>query len=56
MKKVRMNISHFRFILFNLKIFGEIVTTFLFYGSWKSTDNTNWQCHVIILIVVVYLM
>ena len=26
MKKARMNISHFRFI-FNLKIFGEIVTT-----------------------------
>ena len=27
MKKARMNISHFRFILFDLKIFGEIVTT-----------------------------
>ena len=27
MKKARMNISHFRFILFNFKIFGEIVTT-----------------------------
>ena len=27
MKKARMNISHFRFILFNLKIFSEIVTT-----------------------------
>ena len=27
MKKARMNISLFRFILFNLKIFGEIVTT-----------------------------
>ena len=27
LKKARMNISHFRFILFNLKIFGEIVTT-----------------------------
>ena len=27
MKKPRMNISHFRFILFNWKIFGEIVTT-----------------------------
>ena len=27
MKKARMNISHFRFILFKLKIFGEIVTT-----------------------------
>ena len=29
MQKARMNISHFRFILFNLKIFGEIVTTHL---------------------------
>ena len=28
MKKAWMNISHFYFILFNLKIFGEIVTTF----------------------------
>ena len=27
MKKARMNSSHFRFILCNLKIFGEIVTT-----------------------------
>ena len=30
MKKARMNISHSRFILFKLKIFGEIVTTYLF--------------------------
>ena len=29
MKKPRMNISLYRFILFNLKIFGEIVTTYL---------------------------
>ena len=28
MKKARMNISHSRFILSELKIFGEIVTTF----------------------------
>ena len=27
MKKARMNIFHSRFILFKLKIFGEIVTT-----------------------------
>ena len=27
MKNARMNISHSRFILFKLKIFGEIVTT-----------------------------
>ena len=54
MKKVRMNISHFRFILFNLKIFGEIATTFLkhekffcpscttnsaFSKKWDSTDS-----------------
>ena len=32
MKKARMNISHSRFILFKLKIFGEIVTTKLFYS------------------------
>ena len=29
MKKARMNISHSRFILFKLKIFGEIVTTII---------------------------
>ena len=29
MKKARMNISHSRFILFKLKIFGEIVSTFI---------------------------
>ena len=28
MKKAWMNISHSRFILFKLKIFGEIVTTY----------------------------
>ena len=43
MKKARMNISHFRFILFNLKIFGEIFTTFqnLFL---ISTDKTVAVC------------
>ena len=29
MKNARMNISHSRFILSKLKIFGEIVTTYL---------------------------
>ena len=29
MKKARMNISHSRFILSKLKIFGEIVTTYI---------------------------
>ena len=36
MKIARMNISHFRFILFNLKIFGEIVT------SIKISEN-EWR-------------
>ena len=36
MKKVRMNIFHSRFILSKLKIFGEIVTTFL-----KNTISLN---------------
>ena len=31
MKKARMNISHSRFILSKLKIFGEIVTTIYIY-------------------------
>ena len=35
MKKAQMNISHSRFILFKLKIFGEIVTTyFLLTKQW----------------------
>ena len=51
-KKAQMNISHFRFILFNLKIFGEIVTTnivpsFLLnpgaVDSLKCLLNTNVQ-------------
>ena len=36
MKKARMNISHSRFILFKLKIFGEIVTTKL-----KSENHSS---------------
>ena len=36
MKNARMNISRFRFILFNLKIFGEIVSTFIFY-YWETS-------------------
>ena len=37
MKKARMNISHSRFILFKLKIFGEIVTTIvLLHIKWTS--------------------
>ena len=33
MKKARMNISHSRFILSKLKIFGEIVTTIFEWGG-----------------------
>ena len=37
MKKARMNISHSRFILFILKIFGEIVTTLFEMLQKRST-------------------
>ena len=39
MKKARMNISHFRFFLFKLKIFGEIVTTYLFLSGGDQTGE-----------------
>ena len=39
MKKARMNISHSRFILFKLKIFGEIVTTKFFCHSNFFTNS-----------------
>ena len=59
MKKAWMNISHFRFILFNLKIFGEIVTTCILLfiyspqyshalGSKKNSQNEQDEglcCH-----------
>ena len=38
MKKARMNISHSRFILFKLKIFGEIVTTKLKFKIHSSVS------------------
>ena len=38
MKKARMNISHSRFILSKLKIFGEIVTTIM--KCWISRDES----------------
>ena len=42
MKKARMNISHPRFILFKLKIFGEIVTTYLdCHCIWITLDVTE---------------
>ena len=46
MKKAQMNISHFRFILLNLKIFGEIVATrvglnFKFESAHELLMNLN---------------
>ena len=41
MKKARMNISHSRFILFKLKIFGEIVTTIFKPKIWNSNPAPN---------------
>ena len=43
MKKERMNISHSRFSLFKLKIFGEIVTTFI------NTDSNLTQTQMLTL-------
>ena len=40
MKKARMNISHSRFVLSKLKIFGEIVTT-LIHTSDSAVDGLN---------------
>ena len=42
MKKARMNISHSRFILFKLKIFGEIVTTYILFTKlhWPGCQET----------------
>ena len=37
-EKTWMNISHFRFIIFNLKIFGEIVTTLIFW-HWRQSSS-----------------
>ena len=31
-----------------------LVLHFLFYGSWKSTDKTNRQCHVVIVIAYLF--
>ena len=41
-----MNISHFRFILFNLKIFGEIVTTFTKTILHILHAEVSWPNHV----------
>ena len=37
-----MNISHFRFILFNLKIFNEIVTTYGIFYLKKRSKSSVW--------------
>ena len=39
MKNTQINSFHFRFILFNLKIFGEIVTTILPHTYFKAKPN-----------------
>ena len=39
MKKARMNISHSRFILSKLKIFGEIVTTIIIISDMQQTQQ-----------------
>ena len=39
MKKARMNISHSRFSLFKLKIFGEIVTTIDLFQNRKENNH-----------------
>ena len=51
MKKARMNISHPRFILFKLKIFGEIVTTFNF-SLRVCKVNITGLCHFIKIVTV----
>ena len=43
MKKARMNISHSRFILSKLKIFGEIVTTLLLTIISISIVDFEWR-------------
>ena len=56
MKKERMNISHSRFILFRLKIFGEIVTTYVFDRLFRLAYsekhlNTSFKFFNILLIL-----
>ena len=46
MKKARMNISHSRFILSKLKIFGEIVTT-----KKLLFATLRWRCDVMQILV-----
>ena len=48
MKNARMNISHFYFILFNLKIFGEIVTTGQNSPKPNPNPNPNSNCLTLI--------
>ena len=53
MKKAWMNISHSRFILFILKIFGEIVTTIFIFilCSYRTSNNFGLK----LLLVVGYI-
>ena len=44
MKKARMNISHSRFILSKLKIFGEIVTTYSLLSGKMNLSHCLSDC------------
>ena len=43
------NVSHMCFCENDAML---LVLRFLFYGLWKSTDKTNGQCHIVILIAL----
>ena len=49
MKKARMNISHSRFTLFKLKIFGEIVTTIIILSDIQNGKNFVLIGYIIVL-------
>ena len=44
MKKARVNIFHSRFILFKLKIFGEIVTTYRYLKRFDTVVRRSTYC------------
>ena len=54
MKKARMNISHSRFILFKLKIFGEIVTTFLKSSGYFTSGDKIAQMTITYIMLPVH--
>ena len=52
MKKARMNISHSRFIFFNLKIFDGIVTTIIILHVIYNIYQHNKHIDIIMLHVI----